>query len=175
MLVGGCFQSLSRPDGRTLRRVALHSGHTHIVFGQETFPLPDREPRELSFDPHGNVTHVEIRPQRWWYEIMWHGMLFFLLCMSFLSSLVRYQFCIKILVTQSESNTAYLLIRADICKINTCILPSFKCNFNLNYLSFAMLESRMCTPAISGWNLYMMILKSACNYSNSGRCKTQLN
>ena len=58
------FRSLAWFDGWTLRRLFLHSEHTRIVFVPETFPLPDRRPRELGYDPHGNVTHGEIRPDR---------------------------------------------------------------------------------------------------------------
>ncbi|CAB1441812.1 unnamed protein product [Pleuronectes platessa] len=51
-------RSVSRFDGWTLRLgVALHSEHTRIVFVPETFPLPDRGPRELGYEPHGSVTH----------------------------------------------------------------------------------------------------------------------
>lgn len=58
------FRSLPLLDGWTLRRVVFHSEHTRIVFVPETFPLPDRRPRELGYDPHGNVTHGEIKPDR---------------------------------------------------------------------------------------------------------------
>lgn len=61
MLANRCFRSLPRFDGWTLRQLVLHSEHTRIVFAPETFPLPDRRPRELGYDPHGNVTHREIR------------------------------------------------------------------------------------------------------------------
>lgn len=62
------FRSLPQFDGWTLRGLVLHSEHTHIVFVPETFPLPDRRPRELGYDPHGNVTHGEIRADR---MMMW--------------------------------------------------------------------------------------------------------
>lgn len=70
------FRSLPRFDGWTLRRFVLHSEHTHIVFVPETFALPDRRPREHGYDPHGNVTHGEIRPDRtmMWDNVTWNAL-----------------------------------------------------------------------------------------------------
>lgn len=71
------FRSVPWFDGWTLRQVVLHSEHTHIVFVPETFPLPDRKPREPGYDPHGNVTHGDIRPDRtmMWDNVTWNALL----------------------------------------------------------------------------------------------------
>lgn len=77
MLANRCFRSLPRFDGWTLRQLVLHSEHTRIVFAPETFPLPDRRPRELGYDPHGNVTHREIRLDgtMMWDNVTWTALL----------------------------------------------------------------------------------------------------
>lgn len=55
---------IPRFDGWTLRRLVLHSEHTHIVFVPATFPLPDRRPGVLHYDPHGNMTQADITADR---------------------------------------------------------------------------------------------------------------